>query len=179
LDRGGHVEARLDPARTCYPDRVGVVLDPLERDDHRARAESAQLGRPVEPERDDRVVHRDARDRQLLPLRVRDPDPDLVRLELDAADVELVGGRRLPADEVQQRGTRRGEERDHADEQQERQERPEAPRHQSTTSKNPIQPSSVNSVWWAWNMKRPVLAKSISTIPRCPWHSITVSVYSK
>ena len=51
--------------------------------------------------------------------------------------------------------------------------------HQSTTSKNPIQPSSVNSDWWAWNMNRPVWAKSISMIPRWPWQSITVSVYSK
>ena len=28
--------------------------------------------------------------------------------------------------------------------------------HQSVTSKNPIQPSSVNSDWWAWNMYLPV-----------------------
>ncbi len=27
---------------------------------------------------------------------------------------------------------------------------------QSVTSKNPIQPSSVNSDWWAWNMYLPV-----------------------
>ena len=48
----------------------------------------------------------------------------------------------------------------------------------STTSKKPIQPSSVNSDWCAWNMYVPASANSISTIPRWPWHCITVSVYS-
>ncbi len=76
-------------------------------------------------------------------------------------------------------------------EQHDRQERPEAPAghvppaprlprlHQSTTLKKPIQPSSVNSDWCAWNMNLPVLAKSISMIPRWPWHCMTVSVYSQ
>ena len=36
----------------------------------------------------------------------------------------------------------------------------------------------MNSDWWAWNMNRPVCAKSISMIPRWPWQSMTVSVYS-
>ena len=74
-------------------------------------------------------------------------------------------------------------------EQHHRDERPEAPArldpprrpslHQSTTSKKPIQPRSVNSDWCAWNMNRPVFVKSISSTPRCPWHCITVSVYSQ
>ena len=51
--------------------------------------------------------------------------------------------------------------------------------HHSITLKKPIQPRSVNSVWCAWNMNRPVFAKSISSTPRCPWHCITVSVYSQ
>ena len=46
------------------------------------------------------------------------------------------------------------------------------------TSKKPCQPSSVNSDWWAWNMKRPAVGKRHSRIPRWPWHSITVSVSS-
>ena len=49
----------------------------------------------------------------------------------------------------------------------------------SSTSKKPIQPSSANSDWCAWNMKRPGFGNSSSRIPRCPWQSITVSVYSK
>ncbi len=51
--------------------------------------------------------------------------------------------------------------------------------HASSTSKKPIHPRSANSDWWAWNMKRPAWWKSISTIPRSPWHCMTVSVYSK
>ena len=47
------------------------------------------------------------------------------------------------------------------------------------TSKKPCQPSSVNSDWWAWNMKRPAVGKRHSRIPRWPWHSITVSVSSE
>ena len=50
--------------------------------------------------------------------------------------------------------------------------------HQSETSKKPIQPSSVNSDWCAWNMYLPAYGKRISRIPRWPWHSMTVSVYS-
>ena len=38
--------------------------------------------------------------------------------------------------------------------------------HQSSTSKKPIQPSSANSDWCAWNMNVPVCAKSISRTPR-------------
>jgi hypothetical protein len=188
LDRGGDVEGRLDPARARHADGVGVVLDPLERDDDRARAQPAERCGPVDGVRHDRVVHHDGRDGQLLPLRVRNANPDRAGLELDPSNVEPIGRRRRAADEVEQRRPARREDRHRADEQQERQQRPQAPAagelvrrrvHQSTTSKNPIQPSSVNSDWWAWNMNRPAWAKSISMIPRWPWQSITVSVYSK
>ena len=50
--------------------------------------------------------------------------------------------------------------------------------HQSRTSKKPCHPSSVNSDWCAWNMNRPACGNFSSRIPRCPWHSITVSVSS-
>jgi hypothetical protein len=51
-------------------------------------------------ERHDRVVDGDGRDRQLVALRVRDPDPDLARAELDAPDIELVERRRRPSEQV-------------------------------------------------------------------------------
>src|SRR6185436_2932616 len=86
---------------------------------------------------------------------------------------------------------RRGEDADHDGDQQQREdaEQPDRQRytarpggapslHQSLTSKNPCQPSSVNSDWWAWNMYRPGCAKRHSRIPRWPWQSITVSVSS-
>jgi hypothetical protein len=46
LDRGGDVEGRLDPARARHADGVRVVLDPLERDDDRARAQPAERRGP-------------------------------------------------------------------------------------------------------------------------------------
>ena len=49
---------------------------------------------------------------------------------------------------------------------------------QSPTSKKPIQPSSANSVLWAWNMNGPGLGKRSSQIPRWAWPWITVSVNS-
>src|SRR5262245_47294813 len=162
----------------------------MKGNDDRARAQARERCRPVEVKRCDRVVDRDTRDREPLPLWVRDANRDLTGLELDPPDVELVARRRLATNEVDERGARRGEHGDGADEQQNRKQRPHSPRplaegfgrrgragfHQSTTSKKPIHPSSVNSDWWAWNMKRPVLWKSISTMPRWPWQSITVSV---
>jgi hypothetical protein len=57
-------------------------------------------------------------------LRVGHPDADLSGPELDPADVELVAGRRRLADEIEQRGAARGEQRDNADEEQERDKRP-------------------------------------------------------
>lgn len=48
--------------------------------------------------------------------------------------------------------------------------------HDSFTSKNPTQPSCVNSVWWAWNMNMPGCEKENSRMPRSPWHCMTVSL---
>ncbi len=47
------------------------------------------------------------------------------------------------------------------------------------TSKKPIQPSSANSLTWAWNMYLPVYGKRSSRMPRSPWPWITVSVKSR
>ena len=60
-------------------------------------------------------------------LGVRHVDPDLPRRELDAAHVELVGGRRVFADQVEQRVAAGREERDDRDEQDDRDQRPEPP----------------------------------------------------
>ena len=85
-------------------------------------------------------------------------------------------GRSLRPDQVDERATRRGEDRQDRGEREQRHERREPADH--STSKKPIQPSSVNSDWWAWNMNLPGLWKSISITHRSPWQSITVSVYS-
>ena len=79
------------------PTEIGSSSTQSYGHDDRARAEPAELARPVERERHDRVVDGDRGDRELVRLRVRDPDPDLARRELDAADVELVGRRRVAA----------------------------------------------------------------------------------
>src|SRR5262249_28180863 len=192
LDRRSHIAARLDAMRAGDADAVGITLDPVERNHYRARAQPRQRRLPLDAERDDGAAAVARRDRQLRALWVRDPNPDLARLELDPPDLKLIERWRRATDQVEQRTARRGEQRDDPGQNDDRQQRPEAPRpraeatvhgtraglHQSTTSKKPIQPSSVNSGWWAWNMNCPVLWKSISMIPRCPWQSITVSVYS-
>ena len=189
LDRGRDRLDRLDPRRARHADRHRVVLDPAVRDHDRARAQPAERLRAVDLEGNDRVVDGDRGDRQVVLLRVRDADLDLARLELDPADVEQVGLRRVRADQADERRAGCDEGPDDGREQHHRDERPEAPArldpprrpslHQSTTSKKPIQPRSVNSDWCAWNMNRPVFVKSISSTPRCPWHCITVSVYSQ
>ena len=190
LDRGGDLLDGLDPGRAGDADRDRIVLDPAVGDHDRARAQPAERLRAVELERDDRVVDRHGRDREVVLLRVRDADLDLAGLELHPADVELVRLGRVRADQADE-GRARGDEGAHRQRQEhDRQQRPEAPAgldpprrrprfHQSTTLKKPIQPRSVNSDWCAWNMNRPVFEKSISSTPRCPWHCITVSVYSQ
>ncbi len=121
---------------------------------------------------------------------IRDAHADLAGLELDPADVELVRLRRVRADQADERGAGRDVAADDEREQHDRDERPEPPAqlpaslrcprlHQSATLKKPIQPSSANSDWCAWNMKRPVFANSSSITPRWPWHCMTVSVYSR
>ncbi len=91
-----------------------------------------------------------------------------------------------------ERRTRCHDDADCEREQENRHDRPQPPvepavrarrragLHQSsTTSKKPIQPSSANSDWCAWNMCSPVPANWISSTPRWPWHCMTVSVYSQ
>ena len=52
--------------------------------------------------------------------------------------------------------------------------------HQSTTSKKPIQPSSVNSDWWAWNMNLPGVREVDLDDPALALaEHAPVSVYSK
>ena len=65
-----------------------------------------------------------------------------------------------------------------AQHQQERNHAEDPRRGPHLTSKNPCHPSSVNSLWWAWNMYLPGYGKRHSRIPRWPWQSITVSVSS-
>ena len=79
LDRRRDLLHGLDAGRARDADRDRVVLDPVVGHDDRARAQPLQRRRPVERERDDRVVDGDRRDRQLLGLRVAHPDPDLAR----------------------------------------------------------------------------------------------------
>ena len=117
----------------------------MERDDDRARAEALQSCGAVEGKRNDRVIDGHRGDRQLRHLRVPNLDPDLARSELDAPDVELICGRRVPADQVDDRRSTRNEPADRDREQQDRYEHPRSSRsaamrdgtgrHQSTTSK--------------------------------------------
>ena len=179
LDRSSDLLRRLDPGRARHADGDRIVLDPVVRDHDRRRPEPTELGVAVDRERDDRVVDGHGGDRQIVVLRIRDAHLDLSGPELDAPDVELVHRRRVSPEQVDDRRAARHEQADDEREQHDRHERPQPPPtiaegarrarfHQSTTSKKPIQPSSVNSDWCAWNMNRPVFAKSISMIPRCP-----------
>jgi hypothetical protein len=88
--------------RAGDPHEVGIAVNPLERDDQRGRAEAREPRRPVGlAEGDDRIVDGHRRDRQLLPLRVRDADPDLTRLELDPTYVELIRRWRGATDKIE------------------------------------------------------------------------------
>jgi len=127
LDRRRNGLRRLDPGRARHADGDRVVLDPRERDGDGAGGEPRERRIAVDPERHDRVVDRDRGDRDLVPLRVRDADPDLAGVELDTADVEFVGSGRRPAEEVRQRPAPGGEGRHNRHEQQQRPERPDAP----------------------------------------------------
>ena len=178
------------PGRARDPHGERVARDPVVRDDDRARPQASQRRRPVEGERDDRVVHRHRGDGEVVALRVPHEDPYLARPELDASDVELVRRRRRSADELDDAVAERDDDRHREGEADERDEGPEPPcqaagrlgarcRHGSSTWKYPIQPSSVNSDWWAWNMNVPAWANRTSSTPRWPWHCITVSVYSQ
>ena len=140
-----------------------------------ARAQAPEGRGAVDREGDDRVVDGDHGDREVLALRVASPGPGSRRARTRPGGRRTSsGGGGLRADEARDRAARRDEERATiADEQDDRDERPAAAAphgrrpgrstdsraHSSTTSKKPIQPSSANSDWWAWNMKRPVLCE--------------------
>jgi hypothetical protein len=118
---------RLDPRRARHADRERLALHPVVRHDDRARAQAPQGRRPVQVERDDRVVDGHQRDREVVALRVPDLQPDLARSELRAAHVELVGRWRLAAHELDDAIALRDDERDGEREQQHRHERPGSP----------------------------------------------------
>ncbi len=94
LDRGRDLFDRLDPGGARHPHGNRVVGCPVVGNDDRARAQPAESLRPVDRKRDDRIVDGDGGDRQVVLLRIRHPDADLARLELDPANVELVRLRR-------------------------------------------------------------------------------------
>ena len=94
---GGDLLRHLDPARARDADGDRLVLDPVVRDDDRRRAQPLERRRPVDRVRHDRVGDRHRADGDGVALRVRHPDLDPARLERHAADVELVGGRRVRA----------------------------------------------------------------------------------
>ena len=184
---------RLDPGRARDPDRDRVVLDPVVRHDDRARAQPAELARAVERERHDRVVDRDRGDRQVVALRVRDADPDLARLELDAADVELVrraagccrSGRRVTSRPMrEQRRRRRRAGASGASAQSRQRARPSAvsarcaPSVDDVEEAHPAELGELRLVRVEHERAR-CCAKSISITPRWPWHCMTVSVYSQ
>ena len=117
----------------------------------------------------------------------------LVRRSLNSTSVRLerfpiLSGDALRANQAGEGRPRRHVAADRNGEQQDRNQRPQPPGeiasplglrlHQSITLKKPIQPRYVNSDWCAWNMNRPLFAKSISMIPRWPCDWTTVSVYS-
>ena len=111
---------------------------------------------------------------------------DLVRLQHRALDRQLL---LRHADPVEPGRVEQHEQPDRHREHRQRREPHEPGRparrlcggrlHQSSTSKNPIQPSSANSLTWAWNMYLPVYGKRSSRMPRSPWPWITVSVKSR
>ena len=118
---------RLDACRARDSDCDRLVLDPGIGDDDGGRAQAPERGWAVDGVGDDRVVHGHRGDGQILALRVRHPDSDLARRELDPAYVEGVGRRRVFPDQLEQGAAARGEERDDGDEQDDGDERPQAP----------------------------------------------------
>ena len=147
------------------------------------------------PEGGERVVDDDLRDRDGVGPVVADRQLDRARLELRVLDGELLDRRAAAlADagraEREERADREATSSSGTTPSTQPGRRRVAPgctsaavglrgvHGQSETSKKPIQPSSVNSDWCAWNMYLPAYGKRISRIPRWPWHSITVSVSS-
>ena len=161
-------------------DLVGLALDPGVGDPHRAAAEAASSGGSTLAHPDVGVVdhhlgdaHR-VRRRRCGPVSSISPGAQHRALDGDVLDRDAVarqaraGRRRQSAatsSPTRARGTRPSS---HA--------RPR-PRPRGggvgrglgahSTSKRPIQPSSANSVLWAWNMYCPGMRKRNSRMPRC------------
>src|SRR6185503_7485476 len=164
-------------------DLVRLALDPRLLDPHDRGAEPAdRLVRPAELR--ERVVDDRLRDRHLVGTVLAQRQLDHAGLEHGPLDRQLLD--RRPAAVAQAGPAEHGEQRHGTRDQQQRDE-PEQPRRRRRdalaergheTSKNPCQPSSVNSDWCAWNMNLPAVGKRHSAVPRWPWHSITVSVNS-
>src|SRR5215211_7987012 len=192
LHRGGDLLGGLDSGRAGDSDGDRLLRDPVVLDDDLARPEPPEGAVALDVERHDRVVDGDGCDRQVIRLRVRDADADLAWVEFHTPDVELVERRGSLAEQARHGASGGREERDDRRQEHERHERPQPPAptqhgsfgsatdgYSSLTSKKPIQPSSANSDWCAWNMNTPGFAKSISMTPRCPCTCMTVSVYSQ
>ena len=143
----------------------------------------------AEREGNDRVIDVTEGDRQIVRLRVRDEDADLAWLELDLSDVERIGGRRVPADEIDERGACRDEEPDDEREQQDRasahsrQLRPPkrevAPRLPSVGHVEEAHPAKLaNSDWCAEHEQAGVCEVDLDHAA-LPWDWTTMSVYSQ
>ena len=182
LDGGGHVVGRHDAGGGDQTDRVRVVLDPEERHRDRCRLEPPERPRAlhaVDRERDDRVVDRHLGEGQVAPAAdsSRGSRSCPVANSTRRTSNSSAGGGALPTRPSSESPAATVAETTPIEEDR-RDERPQPPAkspsrrgrgyvgvHQSATSKKPIQPSSVNSDTWAWNMKCPVFLKSISTMP--------------
>ena len=189
LHRRGDLVRDRGAGRGDERDLVGLALDPRLADPQRLGRQPLDLALAA-AEGGERVVDLDLRDLHRVGAVVADGQLDDPRLEHGPLDGQLLGGRAAALAEAG-----RAERDEQPDGDRDQRERDEAvdplPRatlealvagrgaglHQ-VTSKKPCQPSSVNSDWCAWNMKRPAVGKRHSRIPRWPWQSITVSVSS-
>ena len=138
LHGGGHVGHALDPGRAGDPDRVRIVLDPVERDLDRGRAQAPQRLRAVGREGVDRVVHRDRRDRDVVGLGVAHQDADLTRVELHPAQVERVGRGRGGPHQAGDRAAGRDEGRRDRHQQDDRHQHQQAHAPAATAAPAPI-----------------------------------------
>ena len=153
-------------------DGVGFAVRPavLQMDGGAAQAGNARLGRDFEGP--DGVIDHDLSDGQLVGTGIADDDIDVLGLQERALE-----GQRFDRGRRGQRQPTAGaqEQKDHATQRDQRQEQQDQaggaqadgffrvrdrvfchgmPRYK-VTSKCPVQPSSANSVLWAWNIYRP------------------------
>ena len=166
---------RLDPGRARDADRDRVVLDPVVRHDDRARAQPAErraapssVYGTIASSTVTEAIVRSSRCGFVTRIRISPGLNSTRRMSNSSA-----GGGFLP-DQVDERAAGRAKSADDEREQQDRAERPEPPAQRAraglgapasisrSTSKKPIQPSSVNSDWCAWNMNLPGVARTRS-----------------